>query len=144
MVKLKSMDKIDQDTILYQQGFQAGVEHQKMSPETARHFNELRTHNDQMYKMIENMHTFMFGVPEENNNGGFKRAVEELVIQTKKTNGRVNKLEVWKYGLITAYTVALSLVTFFVVNIAIPEYKELQAKVYDINERLIVITPKQK
>lgn len=143
MVKLKSMDKIDQDTILYQQGFQAGVEHQKMSPETAKHFNDLRAHNEQMYKMIENMHTFMFGVPEENNNGGLKKTVEEILIQAKKTNGRVNKLEEDK-AIQSGWIKGLSVVTVIVTMIVLPSISYFILKFNKLNEQVLTLTVQNK
>lgn len=108
------INKIDPDIRheLYHAGFKAAKDHDQPSPKTIEMINGLETR-------LNEIHTALYGVEGE---GGLIKLIKSIDDQTKKTNGRVSKMELWKYGLTTAYTVAVGIIMFFFVYFALPAY----------------------
>lgn len=88
---IPSFIKSEKDKELYEKGVLEGVKHSESSPETR-----------ESLKRMEDFHVHI------------KDSLDEIKIQTKLTNGRVGRLEVWR-GFITGGLTILSIVGAFAI-----------------------------
>lgn len=98
-------DQIDKDYIVYQQGFQAGQNHSLPSPKTMDMFTQL---SNSLKDLSYEVKTISDAI--HNKDTGIMKILGEISEQTKKTNGRVNKIENWKAGIVAI----VSLLSFVV------------------------------
>ena len=109
----------DQETIIFENGrdFQRKQDesydtHNKFaSSETKDMFKDVNDRIEKVSNKMDKVHDAMFGI---NDFGGIISVLNEIKEQTKKTNGRVTKLEMWRTGI--AYGIA---VLVFIVPITI-------------------------
>jgi hypothetical protein len=117
-------DPIDRDCILYQNGFKAGQEHSKSSPETIRAIGELREHNTELFGMVKSIHESIhseFGIIEtlKEIKSNTEKELSEIKGHTARTNGRVGALENWKAGLVVGFSIlmfAVPSITWYFIN----------------------------
>lgn len=102
--QIKSLDP-DLQHYIFQKGFSSGLEHQQPSPKTLEMFGKIE-------QKLDNIHNFIFGFEGE---GGLNKKIDSIEIQTKKTNGRVSKLEIWQAGVV-ATCALLSVIGWYYVD----------------------------
>lgn len=102
-------DQNDVDAIIYNKGFQAGREHIEPSQTTLNKFEDVNKSLSDLTKKIDKIYFCMFGL-EEDKQAGLLFMVNEIREQTKKTNGRVTKIENWKAGIVAVVALLLFLV----------------------------------
>ncbi len=106
--KIKSqLDKIEPDIqhYIFEKGYKSGLEHQAPSPKTLEMFGKIE-------QKLDNIHNYIFGFEGE---GGLNKKIDSIETQTKRTNGRVSKLETWQAGVI-ATCALLSVIGWYYVS----------------------------
>lgn len=99
--KYKIQDLIDLVASLRNEGVQSAQEHNThASKETLDMFQAVNSRLDKLtdsFSMVSDIHNCIFGV---NGVGGMAKDVKDTKEQALKTNGRVNRLEMWKQYII--------------------------------------------
>lgn len=119
-------DLVDLFGKLRNDAFIEATKHTEPSQKTVEMFGNL-SHK------VDAIHNAIFGIE---GNGGMVKVLESVDIQAKKTNGRVNNLQIWKYGLGTAWTVGVSLIVAFTTTFALPFVEEIKTKIERIDKTL--------
>lgn len=82
-------DKVDRETVLYQNGFNAGVEHQQPSRQTIQLIDGLKTEISNFKIFMDNITQMLNETRQEMKNGFFQNSVEHKEILEKKADKEV-------------------------------------------------------
>jgi len=124
----------EQETIIFENGrdFQrkqdeAYDNHNKFaSTETKDMFKDVNEKIDVVGKKMDSIHAAFFGVDDV---GGLVKTVEEIKKQTQTTNGRVKKLEMWRFGMEMCGVLISLIIIPLIVFIFFDKINELDNKI---------------
>ena len=131
MLNVEQKDQMDKDYLVYQQGFQAGQNNSLPSPKTQEMFNQLNSTIKDLGFEIKSINNAI-----HNEDTGIMKILKEISEQTKKTNGRVNKIENWKAGIVAVVSL---------ISLVLPTVMGYYIYKFDIiNEEVITLIAKIK
>lgn len=126
--KYSPQDLLDVFSIVMNKGVEIGKDHSMPSQRTIEMFGD-------MNKKLDSIHSALYGVEGE---GGLIEKVKSIEAQTKKTNGSVSGLKMWKYGLTSAYTIGVAILSFFLIYFAVPAFNSQAQNILQLDKMITV------